>query len=81
MVKTTINIDDTIYADIVKESVEKYGSTKKISKIVNERLRASRMHTNTGKKRISFTVKEKFANLNADLEIKRGWEDRIKWKH
>ncbi|EQD30693.1 hypothetical protein B2A_14041 [mine drainage metagenome] len=39
MVKTTINLDDEIYADIVKESIEKYGSTRNMSRIVNQRLR------------------------------------------
>ena len=38
MVKTTINLDDEIYTEIVKESVEKYGSTRNISNIINQLL-------------------------------------------
>ena len=37
MVKTTINLDD-IHAKIVKEPIEKYDSTKNMSKILNQRL-------------------------------------------
>ncbi len=42
MVKTTINLDDEVYAEIVKESMERYGSTKNMSKIINQRLRISK---------------------------------------
>jgi len=70
MVKITINLDELIYEEIVKESVEKYGSTKNISKIINQRLKSRKSHTGCGKKRLSFRVKEEFANLDADVEIK-----------
>ena len=45
MVKTTINLDEEIYAEIIKESIEKYGSTKNMSKIINQRLRNRRNTT------------------------------------
>ena len=80
MVKTTINLDDEIYEDIVKESVEKYGSTKNISKIINQRLRIRRVPKEQGKKRLSYKVRNELANLDADREIKKGWESNTKWK-
>jgi len=44
--RTTIILDDEVYELLVMESVKKYGSTKAISKVVNdivrERLRARR---------------------------------------
>ena len=38
MVKTTINLDSEIYKELVKEAVEKYGTTKTLSRIINEKL-------------------------------------------
>ncbi len=74
MVKTTINLDDEIYAEIVKESIEKYGSTKNISRIINQRLRNKNSNTEKDRKRITFKVREDLANLDADKEIKKGWK-------
>ena len=78
MVKTTINLDGEIYAEIIKESIEKYGSTKNMSKIINQRLR-NRMNT-TGKRkvRITFKAKENLSSLDADKEIREGWEESNK---
>ena len=78
MVKTTINLDDEIYAEIIKESIEKYGSTKNMSKIINQRLR-SRMNTTGNRKvRITFKAKEALSSLVADSEIRGGWEESNK---
>ena len=38
MVKTTINLDTQIYRELVKEAVEKYGTTKTLSRLINEKL-------------------------------------------
>ncbi|MHB1493703.1 MAG: hypothetical protein ACYCR7_08640 [Thermoplasmataceae archaeon] len=80
MVRTTINLDDAIYEEIVKESVEKYGSTKNISKIINQRLRIRKVSTERSKKRLSFKVRSELAGLDADLEIKKDWESNTEWK-
>jgi len=40
MGKTTIILDDDLYKALVKEALEKYGSTRKLSKLINEKLRA-----------------------------------------
>ena len=39
MAKTTINLDNEIYKKLVKEAVEKYGTTRTLSKLINEKLR------------------------------------------
>jgi len=38
MVKTTINLRDDIYKKLVREAVEKYGNTKNLSRLINEKL-------------------------------------------
>ncbi|MCL4349969.1 MAG: hypothetical protein M1414_06810 [Candidatus Thermoplasmatota archaeon] len=78
MVKTTINLDDEIYAEIVKESVEKYGSTKKMSMIINQRLRNKKNDARKSGKRITFKVRENLSSLDADIEIRKGWGESSK---
>ena len=78
MVKTTINLDDEIYAEIIKESIEKYGSTKNMSKIINQRLRTRMNTTGNRKVRITFKAKEALSSLVADSEIRGGWEESNK---
>ncbi|MGC8506486.1 MAG: hypothetical protein ACP5NK_07270 [Thermoplasmata archaeon] len=78
MVKTTINLDDEIYAEIVKESIEKYGSTKNISKIINQYLRNRTNSAGKRRGRITFKVSEKLSSLDADSEIRAGWEESSK---
>ena len=78
MVKTTINLDEEIYAEIIKESIEKYGSTKNMSKIINQRLRNRRNTTGKRKVRITFKAKENLSSLDADEEIREGWEESNK---
>ncbi|MDE1863577.1 MAG: hypothetical protein KGI33_11790 [Thaumarchaeota archaeon] len=36
--KTTVNLNDDLYKKLVKETVEKYGNTKNLSKLINEKL-------------------------------------------
>jgi hypothetical protein len=78
MVKTTINLDDEIYAEIVKESIEKYGSTRNMSKIINQRLRSRKSDAGKSGKRIVFKVREDLALLDADNEIRKSWEGSSK---
>jgi hypothetical protein len=39
MAKTTINLDEELYKKLVEESIKRFGSTKKISFLINEKLR------------------------------------------
>ncbi len=41
LMKTTVNLDDDLYKKLVKETVEKYGNTKNLSKLINEKLSRS----------------------------------------
>lgn len=40
--RTTITLDRELYEDLVRESVAKFGDTKHISAVVNQRLREKR---------------------------------------
>ena len=78
MVKTTINLDDEIYSEIVRESIEKYGSTKNISKIINQRLRNRMNSSEKHRGRITFKAEDNLSSLDADNEIREGWEESSK---
>ena len=45
MVKTTINLRDDIYKKLVRETVEKYGNTKNLSRLINEKLERAESET------------------------------------
>ena len=36
MVKTTIILEDRLYKELVDESIDKYGSTKKLSRLISK---------------------------------------------
>ncbi len=42
MVKTTINLDTDVYRELVSEAVAKYGTTKTLSKLINEKLKMAK---------------------------------------
>ncbi len=46
--RTTVTLEEDIYEKLVKESLKRYGSTKALSKVLNELLRESF----SGKKKI-----------------------------
>jgi hypothetical protein len=39
MVKTTIDLDEEIYKKLIEESTKRFGSAKKISFLINEKLK------------------------------------------
>ncbi len=39
MVKTTINLDTEVYRELFKEAISRYGTTKALSKLINEKLK------------------------------------------
>ena len=79
MVKTTIILKDELYKQLVKEALEKYGTTKKLSLLINEKLEESVARK---PKKMWTTVKVKRRLTPRDIEklIEEGWEEVIKWK-
>jgi predicted CopG family antitoxin len=86
MVKTTINLRDDIYKKLVKEAIEKYGNTKNISKLINEKLAgaASSKPDSDIKKRLEIVAKTsgawkmKQTGKEYVKEVRSGWKRRIK---
>lgn len=60
--RTTILLDDEIYEYLVSESIKKYGSSKRISQLVNELLRRTMFDR---EKVVQLLMKEKVARTTA----------------
>ncbi len=79
MVKTTINLDTQIYRELVKEAVEKYGTTKTLSKLINEKLREA-----LGKKKNEDILKKTFGvwkstetGVEYQRRIRKEWDRKV----
>ena len=49
MVKTTLELRDDLYKKLMNESMERYGNTKSLSKVVNENLESHLNEKESGK--------------------------------
>ena len=79
MVKTTIILKDELYKQLVKEALEKYGTTRKLSLLINEKLEES-MAKKPTKRWTTVKVKRKLAPREIEKLIEEGWEEVIRWK-
>jgi hypothetical protein len=74
MVKTTINLDTEVYRELVNEAVRKYGTTKTLSRIINEKLKKARpssgdiVRKTAGMWKIKETGAEYTSRLRAESE-------------
>ncbi len=63
MVKTTINLEDDIYKKLVKEAVEKYGTTRTLSKLINAKLKRADIMDMKEEKKKPIDIVEETAGL------------------
>ncbi len=81
MVKTTILLDDDIYRQLVDESIEKYGSTRKLSRLINERLRRSQARVEqVREKRSTIKLGRELKEQEIEKMVEEGWEAAVRWK-
>ena len=71
MVKTTITIEDDLYKKLAKEAVERYGTIRTLSKLINEKLREDRV-------KVSPETKELVKRAFGSLKIKASGEEYVK---
>ncbi len=80
MVKTTIMLEDDLYRELVDESIKKYGSTRKLSLLINRKLRVSK---STAAKKIyikPLRLGRKITEKEIEKLIDEGWSEAVKWK-
>ncbi len=80
MVKTTIILDDELYKDLVQESIERYGSTRKLSLLINEKLRRGEGGPAGRGERLTIELGRKLSSRELERAIDRGWSESLKWK-
>jgi len=86
MVKTTIILDDDIYRRLIEECIRRYGSTRKLSKLINEKLRKlerlERKVSISKTKEVGRARVKLGRSLDPD-ELERlteeGWMEIVKW--
>jgi hypothetical protein len=78
MVKTTINLDSEIYRELVNEAVRKYGSTKTLSRLINEKLKGGPSGSPDIVKKSAGIWKLKESGYDYTRKIRRGSEKRLK---
>ncbi len=81
MVKTTVLLDDEVYKRLVKEAVERYGSTRKLSFLINEKLRgSSKLSSSARRERLTVKIGRRLSERELEGMIERAWGDTAKWK-
>ena len=81
VLKTTITLDDNIYKELIGESVEKYGTTRWFSLIINEKLRDCYKINNivNDKLRLTYTLGRKLTNTEIN-QAKSEYRIKTEWK-
>jgi hypothetical protein len=81
MVKTTVILEEDIYRELVNESIREYGSTKKLSFLINRMLRQSRQRAAYGRLHIKpIKLGRKISEKEIEKAIGEGWTEAVKWR-
>jgi|YelNatPaOPRAMG01_1025707.scaffolds.fasta_scaffold206906_2 hypothetical protein len=78
--KTTIILDDDLYKQLVQEALEKYGTTRKLSLLINEKLKGGGRKGRRGKEGLSIRIGRDLKPEEIDRLTEEGWRKVIKWK-
>jgi hypothetical protein len=80
MVKTTIILEDRLYQELVAESVKEYGSTRKLSLLINKKLKASKVKA--PRKKLTLKVIDlgrRITEKEIEAAIDEGFGEAAKW--
>lgn len=81
MVKTTITLDTEVYKALVEEAIMRYGTTKNLSRLINEKLKVSTVRKRrdivkltSGLWKLDISGKEYTRKLRSEWEHRtKGW--------
>ncbi len=81
MVKTTIILNDSIYKELIDESIERYGTAKKLSLIINEKLRDYNKikRIDNDKLKLTYKLGRKLTNTEIN-QAKDDYRGKTEWK-
>lgn len=81
MVKTTIILEDDLYKELVREALEKYGTTRKLSKLINEKLRKTIYNEmEIEEKSLRVKLGKKLSPEEIEKIAEEGWSEALGWK-
>jgi len=80
MVKTTIVLDDELYRKLVKEALDKYGTTRKLSLLINQKLRGEKTGETQNGERLRMKLGRDLKPEEIEKLIEDGWREVIRWK-
>jgi len=80
MVKTTIMLEDQLYKQLVNEALEEYGSTRKLSLLINRNLKQSGRLKKQGKiTKVRIKLGRKLSEKEIENAVENGWNGAVKW--
>lgn len=80
MVKTTIILEDRLYKELVNEAIEEYGSTRKLSVLINRKLKQSESIKKIEKvKKVRMRLGRRFGQKELQEALEKGLSEAIKW--
>jgi hypothetical protein len=62
MVKTTVTLEDEIYRKLAREALEKYGRTRNLSRLINEKLKTSDENSTENRESREIAVERAFGS-------------------
>ena len=79
MVKTTIILRDELYKQLVKEALEKYGTTRKLSLLINEKLESAMSTPRERKRWPTIKIGKKLSPNEIEKLIEAGLKEVARW--
>ncbi len=74
-------MDDNIYKELIDESIERYGTSKKHSLLINEKLRNCNKNKNIEKDKLKLTYRLGRKLTNAEIDkVKDEYRGKTGWK-
>ena len=74
-------MDDNIYKELIDESIERYGTAKKLSLLINEKLRNYNKNKNTDNDKLKLTYRLGRKLTNAEInQAKDEYRGKTEWK-
>ena len=80
MVKTTVILEDEVYKSLVREALERYGSTRKLSLLINEKLKGNKVSaTVVVERRRTVRLGRKLTEPELEQIIGGAWGESAGW--
>lgn len=80
MVKTTVIIEDDLYKQLVQEALDRYGSTRKLSALINLKLKGGDVARTKAKDRSTVRVGRRLTEDEIERAVEQGWKEATKWR-